>query len=532
MFVGRGYTIPTALEGALKLKEISYVHAEGYAAGELKHGPISLLDAEYPLVAVATRSPVYDKLISNVMEGRARDARVHRGRDRGRRADRALRRRRLLGARHARGAEPGPRRSSRSSCSPTTWRSPAARTSTSRATSPSRSRSSRARAGIGGPRRSRSLAALAIPLVAAAITELGIDIIKVDRIRASIERFGERFSKRVLTPGEQRYVRMRPETFAGRWAAKEAVSKVLGLGVRGIGWRDIEIERLPTGQPSVRLHGRAAARARPARDGPDRASRSRHESDYAVAIAFGVRTRGGRYVFPLDIEERLDDRERRLLARMERLRAPAERRARTPGAAARPTGDGEWLTASGRLRAGRRRTRAARTATGTRRPRAPSSTTPIAPASSRSGDKRGHKGSFGKLLVLAGSLDYAGAALLVCRAAGRAGAGLVTLAVPGVAPAAVRREGRRGDDDGPARGRRRGGRPGAGARPDPRPRSRRDRRRARAAARASRPPSSSGAALAARRRRQPRADRPRRRGAPLARDAGALVGRATAGRAS
>ena len=76
MFVGRGYAMPTALEGALKLKEVSYVHAEGYAAGELKHGPISLLDAEYPLVAVATRSRVYDKLVSNVMEGRARDARV------------------------------------------------------------------------------------------------------------------------------------------------------------------------------------------------------------------------------------------------------------------------------------------------------------------------------------------------------------------------------------------------------------------------------------------------------------------------
>jgi glucosamine--fructose-6-phosphate aminotransferase (isomerizing) len=76
MFVGRGSTYPAALEGALKLKEISYVHAEGYAAGELKHGPISLLDAECPLVAVATRSSTYDKLISNVMEGRARDARV------------------------------------------------------------------------------------------------------------------------------------------------------------------------------------------------------------------------------------------------------------------------------------------------------------------------------------------------------------------------------------------------------------------------------------------------------------------------
>ncbi|MEX1171583.1 MAG: glutamine--fructose-6-phosphate transaminase (isomerizing) [Chloroflexota bacterium] len=76
MFVGRGTGFPVALEGALKLKEVSYVHAEGYAAGELKHGPISLLDAECPLVAVATRSPVYEKVISNIMEGRARDARI------------------------------------------------------------------------------------------------------------------------------------------------------------------------------------------------------------------------------------------------------------------------------------------------------------------------------------------------------------------------------------------------------------------------------------------------------------------------
>jgi glucosamine--fructose-6-phosphate aminotransferase (isomerizing) len=76
MFVGRGPSYPTALEGALKLKEISYVHAEGYPAGELKHGPISLLDAECPLVAVATRSATYEKLVSNVMEGRARDAKV------------------------------------------------------------------------------------------------------------------------------------------------------------------------------------------------------------------------------------------------------------------------------------------------------------------------------------------------------------------------------------------------------------------------------------------------------------------------
>ena len=154
-------------------------------------------------------------------------------------------------------------------------------------------------------------------------TELGIDIIKVERIRATLERFGPRFASRVLTPAEQRYVRDRPETMAGRWAAKEAVSKVLGLGVRGIGWRDIEVERLPTGQPSIRLHGRAAARAEQL--GMERIAVSiSHESEYAVAIAFGVRTAGGRYIFPLDIEERLDDRERRILARIERLRATAE----------------------------------------------------------------------------------------------------------------------------------------------------------------------------------------------------------------
>jgi len=74
-------------------------------------------------------------------------------------------------------------------------------------------------------------------------TELGIDIIKVERIAAALERFGDRFSRRVLTDHERKYVRGRAETFAGRWAAKEAVSKVLGLGVRGIGWRDIEVQR-------------------------------------------------------------------------------------------------------------------------------------------------------------------------------------------------------------------------------------------------------------------------------------------------
>ena len=76
MFIGRGVGYPTALEGALKLKEISYIHAEGFPAGELKHGSIALLDPDTPLIAVATASHVYEKVVSNMQEVRARDARV------------------------------------------------------------------------------------------------------------------------------------------------------------------------------------------------------------------------------------------------------------------------------------------------------------------------------------------------------------------------------------------------------------------------------------------------------------------------
>jgi holo-[acyl-carrier protein] synthase len=150
-------------------------------------------------------------------------------------------------------------------------------------------------------------------------TELGIDIINVERIRDALARFGSRFPRRILTDAENAYVRDRPETLAGRWAAKEAVSKVLGLGVRGVGWREIEIVRLPTGQPSVRLHERALRRAGQLGMGRIAVSIS-HEREFAVAIAFGIRKQGGAFVFPPDIEARLEDRERAILARMARLR--------------------------------------------------------------------------------------------------------------------------------------------------------------------------------------------------------------------
>jgi glucosamine--fructose-6-phosphate aminotransferase (isomerizing) len=76
LFLGRGTNFPIALEGALKLKEISYIHAEGYAAGEMKHGPIALVDDGVPVVVIAPRGPSYDKVLSNLVQIRARNGRV------------------------------------------------------------------------------------------------------------------------------------------------------------------------------------------------------------------------------------------------------------------------------------------------------------------------------------------------------------------------------------------------------------------------------------------------------------------------
>jgi glucosamine--fructose-6-phosphate aminotransferase (isomerizing) len=74
LFLGRGILFPVALEGALKLKEISYIHAEGYPAGEMKHGPIALVEADFPVVVVATNKELLEKVISNVQEVKARGA--------------------------------------------------------------------------------------------------------------------------------------------------------------------------------------------------------------------------------------------------------------------------------------------------------------------------------------------------------------------------------------------------------------------------------------------------------------------------
>ena len=76
LYLGRGYSFPVALEGALKLKEISYIHAEGYPAAEMKHGPIALVDSEMPTVVIAPTDSLYDKIISNVRQVKARGGTV------------------------------------------------------------------------------------------------------------------------------------------------------------------------------------------------------------------------------------------------------------------------------------------------------------------------------------------------------------------------------------------------------------------------------------------------------------------------
>jgi holo-[acyl-carrier protein] synthase len=118
--------------------------------------------------------------------------------------------------------------------------------------------------------------------------EVGVDLVDIDRIVGVLDRYPDRFRGRILTDAEDRYCRRRPERIAGRWAAKEAVSKVLGLGVRGVGWREIEILPNRAGQPQVTLHARAAARAAQLRLAEVTVSIS-HERRMAVAVALAER---------------------------------------------------------------------------------------------------------------------------------------------------------------------------------------------------------------------------------------------------
>jgi holo-[acyl-carrier protein] synthase len=118
--------------------------------------------------------------------------------------------------------------------------------------------------------------------------EIGIDLVDIERIVGVLRKFPDRFRLRVLTDREQRYVGRRVERMAGRWAAKEAISKVLGLGVRGVGWREIEVLPNRAGAPQVFLHGRAARRAEALELDEVTVSIS-HERHLAVAVAVAHR---------------------------------------------------------------------------------------------------------------------------------------------------------------------------------------------------------------------------------------------------
>jgi len=119
--------------------------------------------------------------------------------------------------------------------------------------------------------------------------ETGIDIIETARIRSVLERHPRRFLERVYTEWERAYCRTNVLHLAGRWAAKEAVSKVLGLGVRGVGWREIEIRRTRAGQPIVSLHGRAEERRLTLGLSEPLSVSISHIRDLAVAVAVGIR---------------------------------------------------------------------------------------------------------------------------------------------------------------------------------------------------------------------------------------------------
>ena len=111
----------------------------------------------------------------------------------------------------------------------------------------------------------------------------GVDIIEIERIQRVVDRWGQRFLRRIYTEEEIGYCRGRAPNLAARFAAKEATMKALGTGVRGVGWKDIEVVRGPGGAPSIQLHGRAHLRAETLGIEELAVSLS-HSKNYAVAF--------------------------------------------------------------------------------------------------------------------------------------------------------------------------------------------------------------------------------------------------------
>jgi len=115
----------------------------------------------------------------------------------------------------------------------------------------------------------------------------GIDAAEISRISRAVDRWGARFLERIYTPSERQYCGLKAQRLAGRFAAKEAISKVLGTGVRYIRWREMEVLPDPRGKPVVRLYGRAQAIASNLRLGEISVSIT-HTGDLALAVAVAV----------------------------------------------------------------------------------------------------------------------------------------------------------------------------------------------------------------------------------------------------
>ena len=228
LYLGRHVGLSICLEGALKLKEISYIPTDAYAAGEMKHGPIALLDERTPVVCVATDSPVLDKVMSNIAEVQARGAHVvavaTEGTQRGRRGGHQDPAHRLAAPARARDRA-----------------APAAGL-------PHRLRARAQRGPAAQPREDRHRR-----VASAGVTGVGIDLLDVDRLERALAR-RPRLAERVFTDGERAYAdaHARPALhLAARFCAKEAVAKALGLR--------LVLARRGGGRHRRRARGRASA---------------------------------------------------------------------------------------------------------------------------------------------------------------------------------------------------------------------------------------------------------------------------------
>ena len=281
LFIGRHTGYPAALEGALKLKEISYVHAEGYPAGELKHGPIALVEEGVPVVAVATECHVYPKMLSNIQEVRARGAAVIAVASEGDEEIAELRRSRAVRPADARAVRA--RRRDAAAAAARVPRRQAARLRRRPAPEPRQERHGR----VAEPGSRRVLGRFGGYPSGVEILGLGVDICEIERMERALARHPT-MRERVFTPEEIAYcdAKARPaESYAGRFAAREAVIKALG-GYRGKRWQDISVDAGALGR-ARRSASRATRRPGPTSSGISEVLVTfTHEKTSAVAFAW------------------------------------------------------------------------------------------------------------------------------------------------------------------------------------------------------------------------------------------------------